>query len=208
VDSAFFERAPFAAEGAALRASLGLDAHLVGLLLAHHPVLKGLETAVRALAEPAVRSLRRPVALLVAGGAMPRSIRRLARRLGVAEQLRAVPARPDPRALYAAADLLVFPTYYDPCSLVCLEALAMELPVITTPLNGVSEAMGPLGGIVLERAGDAAALACAIEVLADDGLRAATAVDARQVALRLPWTERLDRVLNVCRAAAEGGRGR
>ena len=31
------------------------------------------------------------------------------------------------------------PTYYDPCSLVVLEALACGLPVITTAQNGASE---------------------------------------------------------------------
>ncbi len=33
------------------------------------------------------------------------------------------------------------PTYYDPCSLVVLEALACGLPVITTAQNGASELM-------------------------------------------------------------------
>ena len=33
-----------------------------------------------------------------------------------------------------AADFLVHPTFYDPCSLVVLEALACGLPIITTPV--------------------------------------------------------------------------
>ena len=37
--------------------------------------------------------------------------------------------------------------------LVCLEALAMRLPVITTPINGVREVMGQRGGIVGVEAG-------------------------------------------------------
>lgn len=202
VDGTHFQREPFAQAGAELRRSLGLEAPLVGLLLAHHPRLKGAETAIRALAEPRVRALTRPAALLVAGGALDGRLRRLAAHLGVADHVREVPAQADPRPLYAAADLLVHPTFHDPCSLVCLEALAMGLPVITTPRNGVREVMGQRGGIVLEAPGDPEALATALGVLADDELRAFTAEDARYVAQKHRQTTRLDRVLDLCRARA------
>lgn len=41
--------------------------------------------------------------------------------------------------LYAAADIFLLPTLYDPFSNACLEALASGLPVITTRDNGFSE---------------------------------------------------------------------
>ena len=52
--------------------------------------------------------------------------------------------------LYAAADIFVLPTIYDPFSNACLEALASGLPVITTGSNGFSEIMedGVHGSIV------------------------------------------------------------
>src|SRR5439155_1037214 len=40
---------------------------------------------------------------------------------------------------YAAADIFILPTIYDPFSNACLEALASGLPVITTRSNGFSE---------------------------------------------------------------------
>ncbi len=41
--------------------------------------------------------------------------------------------------LYAAADIFLLPTLYDPFSNACLEALSAGLPVITTDANGFSE---------------------------------------------------------------------
>jgi UDP-glucose:(heptosyl)LPS alpha-1,3-glucosyltransferase len=40
---------------------------------------------------------------------------------------------------YAAADVMVFPTLYDPSANACAEALAAGLPVITTRQNGAAE---------------------------------------------------------------------
>ena len=45
----------------------------------------------------------------------------------------------DLRPVYAAADIFILPTIYDPFSNACLEALASGLPVITTRSNGFSE---------------------------------------------------------------------
>jgi UDP-glucose:(heptosyl)LPS alpha-1,3-glucosyltransferase len=199
VDAEHFVRGPFLGAGAELRRRAGFTHHLVGLLLARHPVLKGAEAAVAALAEPPVRDLERPFALLVAGGPLPRRLRRLARRLGVADRVYEIGPLADPRPAYAAADVLLHPTFYDPCSLVCLEALAMGLPVITTPHNGAREVMGQRGGIVVEEAGNPDALAFAIRVLADDDLRAVTADDARYLAMHNRERTRLDRILHLCR---------
>lgn len=66
-------------------------------------------------------------------------------------------------ALFAAADMLVLPTWYDPFSNACLEALAAGLPVLTTGSNGFSEIITPgVHGEVVEP-GDAPGFAEAIE---------------------------------------------
>ena len=54
--------------------------------------------------------------------------------------------RADPKDAYFAADFLVHPTFYDPCSLVALEALACGLPVITTRYNGAERTADAAGG--------------------------------------------------------------
>ena len=109
------------------------------LILAHNFRLKGVATAIRS---GAVRLAREglPVCLAVAGGGTDRD------RTGDWPSDVALPigytfsdAVDDPVPLYAAADVYVQPTWYDPCSLVVLEALAAGLPVVTTRLNGAGE---------------------------------------------------------------------
>lgn len=87
----------------------------------------------------------------------------------------------DIAALFAAADVMTLPTWYDPFSNACLEALAAGLPVITTNANGFAEIMTPeIHGSVVS-AGDALALAEAIESWRDADRR----TEARPVCLKL-----------------------
>lgn len=199
VDIEHFRAEPFREAGAAVRRAVGAQNRYLGLLIAHRPRLKGLETALRAMALPAVRDLDPAFHLLVVGREVDRALKRLPRRLGLAERVTWHPLVADPRPLYAAADVLVQPSWHDPCSLTCLEALAMSLPVITTSLNGVSELMGQRGGIPLEAPGRPDALATALRVLADPALRRFTADDARYLAEKSRLSTRLDQVLEVCR---------
>ena len=70
----------------------------------------------------------------------------------------------DMPALYAAADIFILPTFYDPFSNACLEALASGLPVITTRDNGFSEIIEDgVHGSIVERATNTAAIAAAID---------------------------------------------
>ncbi|MFM8980968.1 MAG: glycosyltransferase family 4 protein [Planctomycetia bacterium] len=202
VDTERFAREPFAAQGAALRERLGVGRAPLALLVAHRPRLKGLHTVLEAMASPGARAFDPLLHLAVAGRGVERASLALARRLGVAGRLHVLGELDDPRPAYAAADLLVQPTWHDPCSLTTLEALAMSLPVVTTVHNGVSELMGRRGGIAVEAAGDPEALAVALAVLADPALRDFTAEDARYVAERNRLGTRLGQLLDLLRNAA------
>ncbi|MEO8206509.1 MAG: glycosyltransferase family 4 protein [Chthoniobacterales bacterium] len=58
----------------------------------------------------------------------------------------------DVASVYAACDLFILPTVYDPFSNACLEAAMAGLPVITTAANGFSEIITPgVHGEILTR---------------------------------------------------------
>ena len=146
------------ADRAASRARLGLEADdLCVLFVGSGWERKGLRTAILA-----VEKLKK--ATLVVAGRGPAD----AFRSGSAKF---VGPTNDLAALFGAGDLFVLPTFYDPFSNACLEALAAGLPVITTPANGFSEIIGPgtHGDIVPE--GDASALAQEIEKWRDPQAR-------------------------------------
>src|SRR5262249_46218963 len=93
----------------------------------------------------------------------------------------------DMRGSYFGADFLVHPTFYDPCSLVVLEALACGLPVITSRYNGASELLAPpREGYVLADPHDHARLAGGLAQLCDPARRSACAQGARRTAAQ--WT--------------------
>ena len=156
----------------------------VGLFVAMNYRLKGLAPLLRAVA---LVPKTTPFRLAVVGHPKDGRYRRLAARLGVAERVVFLGHRADPKDAYFAADFLVHPTFYDPCSLVALEALACGLPVVTTRYNGAAELYRqPEEGLVVPDPHDAQALAAALVQMTDRGYRVAASQAARQAASR--WT--------------------
>jgi UDP-glucose:(heptosyl)LPS alpha-1,3-glucosyltransferase len=163
----------------------------VGLFAAMNYRLKGLEPllhSVRALlGRPEFKDRAPAFRLVVAGNPRTRTYERLARRLNIDSHVRFVGHCPEMRNGYFAADFLVHPTFYDPCSLVVLEALACGLPVITTRYNGASELLHPLQeGYVVDDPHDHAHMAWCLAQLLDPGRRFAFAQAARRTAAG--WT--------------------
>jgi UDP-glucose:(heptosyl)LPS alpha-1,3-glucosyltransferase len=142
------------------RADLGIAAgERVLLTLGSGFERKGVATLVSALGRLKATARALPL-LLVAGHGDAGGLRRLAHAESVAGRVRFLGAVDDPRALYAAADLFVLPTLYDPSSNATLEAMAMAVPVITTATNGSAELLEPgRSGWVLARPDDVDGLA-------------------------------------------------
>ncbi len=65
--------------------------------------------------------------------------RRLAETLGVGERIIFTGPRKDVTTFYAASDIFLFPTHYEPFSNVVLEAMSYAIPTFTTRQNGAAE---------------------------------------------------------------------
>jgi len=152
---------------ARLLTELGLaEGTRVGLYCGHNHVLKGLKEALYGLA--AYRRRGGDLVLLVAGRSSGRRYQRRASKLGLAERVIFLGERGDMHRLFGASDVLVHPTWYDPCSLVVLEALGSGVPVVTTRFNGAAELMSNgRDGIVLRDPSDSEALGEALERVLD-----------------------------------------
>lgn len=152
----------------------------VGLMVAMNYRLKGLAPLIRAAALiPNATKYR----LAIVGHPKVGRYERLAERLSVRDKFLFLGHRSDPKEAYFAADFLVHPTFYDPCSLVALEALACGLPVVTTRFNGASELLSPpSNGMVVDDPHDALSLASAVTAMFDPGYRASASGAARKAA--------------------------
>lgn len=167
----------------------------VALFVAMNYRLKGLAALLRAVARLGSRQRFR---LLVVGDPDTRRYEALAARLGVAECVRFLGFWPNPREAFFAADLLVHPTFYDPCSLVVLEAQACGLPVVTTRANGAAELLAPPhDGLVIDDAHDAEALARALEYYRDPARRREASAAALRAARRWDFERHYRRLVGL-----------
>ena len=180
-----------------MRRRLGLSADtLMALIVAHNFRLKGVATLLRAMRR--LRTAGREVRLVIVGGKHIDSWQRYVARLGLSEQVIFAGRVDDPLPYYAAADCYVHPTYYDPCSLVVLEAAACGLPLITSRYNGASEMFHDGEDVLLiDDPADEAAMASAMRILFDDSARRRLGAAARATILQHSFHRNVDQILEI-----------
>ena len=106
--------------------------------------------------------------------------------------------------IYAAADIFILPTIYDPFSNACLEALACGLPVITTRSNGFSEIIeNGVHGSIVDQPGDLLALRDAIRLWSDPSRRAAARSTNTQLAAQFDISRNIEETLAILRNMAK-----
>ncbi len=132
----------------------------------------------------AARYLEGRTRLLVVGGGPLDALRKHCRDLGIADRVIFAGPTDDPRVWYAAADLFVFPSYYEAFPIAPLEAAACGLPIISTRVNGITEwVRDGIEGIFVSH--EPQSVAGAINTLASDpGMRKRFGGAARAAAVR------------------------
>jgi UDP-glucose:(heptosyl)LPS alpha-1,3-glucosyltransferase len=180
---------------AEVRARLGTDMQRpVALFVGSGFKRKGLDAAIAALAKSQVGAElwvighdRRPAAYVT-----------LAERSGIpVSRFRLLGPVPDPLPYYAAADLLVLPSIYDPFPSTVIEALACGLPAVTSTSSGAQTAAAALDPGLVCDAYDIASLAQATArgfTLSKDPT---TAGRARAVANSYDLQAMVDRLLSI-----------
>lgn len=200
VDSARFTPENAARFRAPLRQALGLlESEPVLLFVGANFTRKGLGLLLEALAVAGEAGRR--MRLVVLGGRPTHRWMGRVTALGLTGRVQFVEAAADPERYYAAADLFVLPTHFDPFANATLEAMAAGLPIVTTRMNGVAEILKPgTDGFVLDGPPSALGLAKLLLELADADIRRATGEAARETALRFPWEATARATLDTYRA--------
>ena len=161
---------------------------------------KGLLFAIEAAALCGERKLR----LLVAGHGNAGLYKTKRLRFWHDEPVQFLGEVVDMLRVYAAADIFILPTIYDPFSNACLEALACGLPVITTRSNGFSEIIeNGVHGSIVDQPGDLVALRDAIRFWADSSRRAAARSTNTQLAAQFDISRNIDETLAVLYAVSK-----
>lgn len=170
------------------------------LMVAHNPKLKGLRELIDAASHLGRDA---PWRIVVVGRIRATRFQEQADWLGVGDRLTLAGPMADVLPAYAACDAYVQPTWYDPCSLVVLEALACGRPVVTTRFNGASELMEDgREGIVLDRPDEIQPLTEALETLLDPSVRERMGRAARETGELYPLRRNFQEMLAVFETAA------
>lgn len=153
---------------------------------------KGLRATMKALPE-----LDSTIRLIVVGKDRVRSYRKLAGALGIEDRVHFTGPVVDTEQYYNASDLFVFPTIYEPFSNVCLEAMASGLPVVTSRINGASEAVTEgKNGFIVENPVDAHEIAGKVQ----EGLglsRASLREFNSELLNKFSWKQHMEMLLNI-----------
>jgi UDP-glucose:(heptosyl)LPS alpha-1,3-glucosyltransferase len=175
-----------------MRAAIGANrGDIVVLMVANEWHRKGLGVVIRAVARlPGDR-----VRIDLVGRRDPVDYRPVAARLGLADRLHWHGASSDAGRFFAAADIFVLPTVYEPFGAVIVEAMATGLPVIASKLAGAAAAIDhDVSGLVLDDPRDADELSANLKLLLDPDRRAKMGAAAAIAAESYEWGQVLARL--------------
>ncbi|MEL6788072.1 MAG: glycosyltransferase family 1 protein [Cyanobacteria bacterium J06607_15] len=181
------------------RAKLGIDPDVKLVMYAgRFDERKGIETLVRAVAREEVKH-HENLKLMIVGGSTPGAkdgieknrITEIVEELGIADitEFTGRVKHEDLAYYYAAADVCVVPSHYEPFGLVAIEAMASRTPVIASNVGGLKFSVADYKTGLLVPPQDEIAFAKAIDaVLADDQWRQELGENARKrVETKFSW---------------------
>jgi UDP-glucose:(heptosyl)LPS alpha-1,3-glucosyltransferase len=174
-----------------VRNQLGIGPDQLSVVFAANELhRKGFSVLLRALSK-----LRRAdVRVDVVGKADPAAVVAAAAKDGWVPEVRWHGRTQVIEQFYAAGDLLVLPTHYEPFGLVIVEALATGLPVVTSRIAGASSYVTPAAGRLQERSDDVDELAELLHGCLDRSVLDAMSAAAPGAVRELEWPRLFDRI--------------
>ncbi len=156
---------------------------------------KGVPYIIEALARLSTFDIK----LLIIGSGNEKYYLKFARHKRVEKQTIFITHRTNIKEYYAAIDIFVFPTRYEPFGLVIVEAMASGLPVITSRVAGAADFMNDgVDCLLLNNPSDINELAAKIELLLSNAeLRKTMGERARKTAEKLSWDRVAEKTLEV-----------
>jgi len=148
----------------------------------------------------ALSVVQRPdVKLLICGSGDEKFYGQLAELKRVRDRIIFVPQSSNLWKYYAASDIFVLPTVYEPFGLVIVEAMASGLPVITSRVAGAADIIiDGVNGLLIRAPSDVNDLAAKIELLLSNArLRKTMGERARKTAEKFSWDQVAQKTLEV-----------
>lgn len=162
---------------------------------------KGLDTIFKAI--PHLRKFCPRLKVLVVGeDRHENEFFTMAEALGVSREIVFAGHQPDIPQFYAAGDIFVLPSRFDPFSNAVLEAMAAGLPVIVSVTNGAREVTEG-AGLVVRDTDSETELADKVKTLLDGNLRMQLGINARKKAEALNWDVHMKKIVQIYKEVAE-----
>jgi UDP-glucose:(heptosyl)LPS alpha-1,3-glucosyltransferase len=197
------------AEKSVRRQALGMPSDgVLFLQVAQNFRLKGVASSIRAIALLSRQGVGCRLAIAGRGPDLDH-YRQLAAGLGIDDRCHFLGAPADTAPVYAAADALVHPAFYDSCSLVSLEAWASGLPVALSCRDGAAGLLteGVQGWLIRDPA-DASEISFRLKELIDPGRREAMGAQGRVLAELNTADASFSRLEALCQELADAKRQR
>lgn len=165
-------------------------------------IRKGLDTLIKAVGRMKHSS---GVKVLIAGKGHADNYKRIASQYNINDRLIWLGQTADSASVCSASDIFALPTRYDPFANSTLEALASELPVVTTRSNGVSEIIEDgVSGYVID-ADSVDSLADRLDLLVqDESLRVSIGKMGRKAIEPYTWDKTTNETIDVYHAIISG----
>lgn len=185
-----------------LRKKFDLPEGVLLLHVGHTAFYKNVEGLLHCL--KILRAREQPVWLIRVGEGLQLHQRTLAKRFGIADRVVELGSvsRGQLQELYRAADLLVFPSWYEGQGLPPLEAMASGLPVVASNRGALPQTLGQAGILVEPNA--PAQMADAVgRILGDRALRTQLCARGLKRAADFRWETTAQETLRVYRSLLE-----